>query len=294
MDPFTILSALGSIASGVVGAFSSAGKAASAKLAEKTQLQGIQYDLQSAIDAGKLELASAGLDIKASIASADAISAQTGSAIFDSLLSGEISARDFESKAWADEFNAKVSDQLASAAVSKASADATDFRRQQGARLAENRAAQAASGLTSDGSPMLVDRSIMSEIEIGSARLRYAGDVEFFKQLTEGELLRYQSANETASAKLARQAATINANYAKQAGDIARTAALMGVDTANLKSQAALLDINTAVNKAKINRQTVKIGTQAAVTSAGFEGASSLLGGFTQAASSIAASGKFG
>lgn len=292
--PLLIGSAALSIVEGILGYGAAQKEKASAALAGKIQAKAADYELQAAIDAGKLQLQAAGLDSKAAIMNADGIAAATGAAVFDALLSGEADAKTFDAQADAAEFNSKVAGQLARAAKAKGKTDASDFRREQGARLASNKAVQAASGFTLEGSPLLVDRSIFAEIEIGAARLQHAGDVDFFKYLSEEELQRREATNVRMSAALSRKAGEINASYARQAGEISRKAALMGLDSAELERQGAVIGMNAARKKTSITKQSIKVGVQAQTDAATYKGYSSLIGGANAAVSSLSTQVKFG
>jgi len=124
----------------------------------------------------------------------------------------ENTARIAEAKAEADEFNAKVAEQLAGVEKDRATAGASDFRRAQMARLASSRAKQAASGFSLEGSPLLVDESIFSEIELGAARLGHAGDVAATRLRNESTLLRRSAVHGRDTAIFAREAGAQSAS----------------------------------------------------------------------------------
>lgn len=304
----TLLSAAGSLAQGIVGYGAAQDKASALKKqgvlntqSFKVQGKAAQYELEQAIAAGRLEMKAAGLDAKASFLSAEGVVAATGSAIFDALLSGEIDARNFEASADAGAFNAKISHQLARNAKNVAASESSDFRRAQRARLAGNRVLQANSGFTLEGSPMIVDKALFAEIELGSMRIGHAGDVESFRRENEASLLEYTSKNDRASAVIARKTGEINASYAREAGEISRKAALMGVDVAQLKAQGVNVGLDTArktneieLSTIAINKKSSKLQTRAGIKAAKSEGISSLISGATGAASTIATSGAFG
>lgn len=277
-----------------------------ARLSAETNRQAIGVELKAAIEAGRLELAAAGLDVKATGYDLQGIALKTGSNIFNALVSGEIDAINYEARAEAAEFNANVAEQVGRSEKSASYAEAGDFSRIQGARLASNRAERAASGIVStEGSPLLIDDAIFSEIEIGTARIEHQGDVAFFKGLTEARLLRHEAANDRLSAKIARRTSKIEADYSRQAGEIERKGALLGLDTADLRRRAAESTIETAHRTADINRRTVgntltsttkaaSISSKSRQKSATLSGVSSFLGGAMQATETLATKGKFG
>ena len=303
-----LLSAASSLAEGAIGYGAAQNKASALKKQGVLDVQALgiqgkaaQYELEQAIAAGRLEMQAAGLDAKTSFLSAEGIVASTGSAIFDALLSGEIDARNFEASADAGAFNAKISHQLARNAKDVAASEASDFRRAQGARLAGNRVLQSNSGFTLEGSPMIIDKALFAEIELGSMRIGHAGDVESFRRENEAALLEYTSKNDRASAVIARKTGDINASYAREAGEISRKAALMGVDVSELRVQGAQIGIDTSRKKTEIEKATISINrkssrlqTSAGIKAAKLEGISSLVGGVGKAASTIATSGAFG
>ncbi len=127
-------------------------------------------------------------------------------------------ARQAESQASADEFNAIVTRQLAEHERTKAAADAGDYRRTQGSKLAHNRALMAAGGFNPlEGSPLAVDAAIFQEIEFGAARIGYGGDVASARGRNQAALLDASAKNERMTAKLARESGAISAENIKKA-----------------------------------------------------------------------------
>lgn len=74
-------------------------------------------------------------------------------------------------------FDAAAKEQQAVSERDAAAVEASDFRRRQGRILAERRAAAGASGITSAGSPLLVEEATLREIALGSARAGHQGFV---------------------------------------------------------------------------------------------------------------------
>lgn len=88
----------------------------------------------------------------------------------------------------AADFNALASQQQAAQERDSAAAESRDYRRQEGRRLASTTAARGAGGTTGAGSPLLVDEATVREIALGSARIKYAGDVKSTRLEQEAEL----------------------------------------------------------------------------------------------------------
>lgn len=129
-------------------------------------------------------------------------------------------ARQFDANAIADEFNAKVSRQLAEAEIERAKAAATDFRRDEGAKAATSRAVQAASGVAFEGSPLMVDETLFQEIEFSAMRIGHAGDVAAARLRTQSDLLRFSAANNRVSAANARAAGAYTSESIKDSAFI--------------------------------------------------------------------------
>lgn len=73
-------------------------------------------------------------------------------------------------------FNAGILRQRAQSERDSANAEAADFERRQGAALAGARAARAGTGVTFEGSPLLVDTATVREIVLGAERMRHGGE----------------------------------------------------------------------------------------------------------------------
>ena len=135
---------------------------------------------------------------------------------------GQVEAANAEAQADAYKFNSKVATQMARSTEQVAVAEAGDFRRAGSAALASRRAAAAAGGVSlSEGSPLMVNERILSEVEFGAARIINAGDIVSTRQLNEAELLQAQKRNATRKARIA-----------LQGGNLAAKAAGLGVYTA--------------------------------------------------------------
>lgn len=152
------------------------------------------------------------------------------------LTNAENSARSSEAQAEADRFNAKLTDQLALSATVVAGAEAHDFRRTQGAKLASARAGGAASGLALEGSRMLVDENTFAQVEFGVSRIVYGGQLESARYRNQGKLLTSEAERLDESARIARESGRKSAEYAVGAGELGAMGALAG---AAAKSAAA-------------------------------------------------------
>ena len=140
----------------------------------------------------------------------------------------ENSARQSEAHAEADTLNAEIARQQAQSERERAAAEALDYRRSQGAKLASRRATFAAGGLALEGSPLLVDDSIFQEIEFGAQRIAHAGSLAETRLKNQASLL-------DTSAERNRQ----SADFARKAGDFtaksARTASIIDALSAGVK-----------------------------------------------------------
>jgi hypothetical protein len=109
-----------------------------------------------------------------------------------------------DAQAEAAEFNARVREIEAQSERDVAGAKAEDFRRQEGRKRATAIAQTAASGVTLEGTPLLVDEAIVNEIELGANRVTHQGDVRATGLENQAELDR-------SKAKNFRKAGSINA-----------------------------------------------------------------------------------
>lgn len=143
---------------------------------------------------------------------------------------GKVEAANAIAEADAYKFNAKVADQVAENTRDVARGQAMDFRRAGSARLASRRAQAAAGGVVStEGSPLIVDQAILSEIEFGATRIVNQGDIVSTRQKNEAALLRGQAKN-----------AKRNALFARQGARIAARAASLGVYTSIAQGAAGV------------------------------------------------------
>lgn len=137
------------------------------------------------------------------------------SGAFNALIKGESEGRIADARADADSFNAKVARQLAISEESNAAATAADYRRTQTSKAASARAVRADSGLALEGSPLLVDQSIFKEIDFGSSRIAYAGQLSSNRLRNQASVYDVYSENNRRTGVFARQAGKIGADNAR-------------------------------------------------------------------------------
>ena len=158
---------------------------------------------------------------------AAAVGALAGAA--GSIMQGNAAAANALADAKAHYFNAKVAEQQARNTQEGALADANDYRRLQSSRLAARRAQMGGAGVVaSEGSPLLVDESILSNIEFGATRIINEGDIKSVRLRNEATLKRAQ-------ARASRRGAT----YARQAGYIGAVSTLASGTTNTLLTAKA-------------------------------------------------------
>ena len=100
-----------------------------------------------------------------------------------------------KAEAAAAEFNAKAAEQQAQAEREAAAAEASDFRRLEGRKVAMARAGRGATGVTMAGSPLLVDEATVREVAVGAARVSHAGAVRSNSLLNESDLYKMRADN---------------------------------------------------------------------------------------------------
>ncbi|NIA66971.1 hypothetical protein HBA54_00015 [Pelagibius litoralis] len=115
---------------------------------------------------------------------------------------GTISAG--KAQADAAEFNAQIAQQQAERERQIAEREAADFRRREGRVLAASRARRAGSGVTSQGSPLLVDEVTAAEIELGAQNILVGG-------ATSATRLQQQAALDRSRARSAKTGAFLDA-----------------------------------------------------------------------------------
>ena len=99
-----------------------------------------------------------------------------------------------QAQANAADFNAQIAQQQADRERQIADREAADFRRQQSRVLAASRARRAGSGVTSQGSPLMVDEATAAEIELGAQNTIVGG-------ATRASRLEQQAALDRSSAR---------------------------------------------------------------------------------------------
>ncbi|HIC82452.1 MAG TPA: hypothetical protein EYP07_16035 [Kiloniellaceae bacterium] len=109
-----------------------------------------------------------------------------------------------QAQADAAAFNAQVAQQQAERERQIAEREAADFRRQQSRVLAASRARRAGSGVTFQGSPLLVDEATAAEIELSAQNILAGG-------ATRASRLEQQAALDRANARSARTGGVLGA-----------------------------------------------------------------------------------
>ncbi len=120
-------------------------------------------------------------------------------------------AQNAEERARVNDFNAKVAEQQAKSTMEGAAADSSDFRRAQSARRAASKAAAAGQGFLLEGSPLMVDKAVMTAIEFSTDRIIGNARVNAARLRTQSSLLKREAVVERNNASLARQAGIIGA-----------------------------------------------------------------------------------
>jgi hypothetical protein len=261
----------------------------------------IAAEAKAAREAGRIEWKAGKLDFNASMIEGRAVTAQAASDYFNVLIDAENTARAFEADATEGEFNARVAQQMARNSIQVADAEARDYRLRGNAAIESQAALQAGSGFMLEGSPMLVQDVLFGEVELGTARLRHAGEVEATRYENEAELFQFGSVVSTLNADTARAVGNINAGYVKQAGKIRLQAAflngdraLLGLESASLASRTAQTraDFQTIANKQALTASRIQI--DASNKASKKQGDAAILGGVGDAFKTIASSGVFG
>jgi hypothetical protein len=98
-----------------------------------------------------------------------------------------------QAQAEAADFNAEMAQQQATRERQIAERDALDYRRQNSRLLATSRARRAGTGITSQGSPLLVDEATAAEIELGARDILTGGAARAFGYEQAAALSRSQA-----------------------------------------------------------------------------------------------------
>lgn len=117
----------------------------------------------------------------------------------------------------AGDFNASVDQQRAASEQDAAAAEAQDVTRQGTSRLASGIAAQGASGVTPEGSPLMVDEATVREIALGAARKIQGGDVRAGRLQDDAKLETMKGKN-AQTAGYIKAASTILTSFGKMGG----------------------------------------------------------------------------
>jgi len=124
---------------------------------------------------------------------------------FNAQVEAENRARQADAQSEADIFNAKVARQLAESETRQGAANAKDYRRTQSARAASRRAIVSASGVSMEGSPLLVDEAIFQEIEFGAQRIAFDSMTKSSRARNAASLLERSAWHNKETARIARE-----------------------------------------------------------------------------------------
>jgi hypothetical protein len=100
-----------------------------------------------------------------------------------------------QAQANAAEFNAEMAQQQAERERQIADGESKDYRRRNSRLLATSRARRAGSGVTSQGSPLLVDEATAAEIELGAHDILAGGAANAYGYRQQAALSRSQARN---------------------------------------------------------------------------------------------------
>lgn len=260
-----ILTAVGTAAAVGGTAMAASARAKAASAASAIEIENAQRTADLQFEAGETEVTAA--QHEAEVA---AYNARTGA---------ENAAKAAEARAEADVFNAGVADRTAESVIRAGAADANDYRARQNARLASTRAVRAASGVQLTGSALLVDETLVNEIELGAERIgiNTSQDEQTFR--SESKLLRISAAREIETAKNVRETGAISEANALRSGELSQEAA-------RIRQEASQLNLDYRTESANLRKKTARkqvapaiIGAvgSAAVSFAGSKAGSSAL-----------------
>jgi hypothetical protein len=136
---------------------------------------------------------------------------------------GEAQQAAYEAKAKADLFNAAVANNRAASERDAAAAAAQDYTREGSRKLGAALALQGASGVTPEGSPLMVNSAMIREIALGKERTIFTGEKRARALQDEESLLQASSA------------------FSRQAGQVARQTGVTARDLSYLQAGGSLL-----------------------------------------------------
>jgi hypothetical protein len=151
-----------------------------------------------------------GIEIAAGIAAAAAV-AGAGVAAYGQYQQGQTANKVAQYNAELANRNAQIADQNAEAVRFAGTAKEEQSRDEVRQVLARQRALVGASGVTTEGSPLLVMMESARQGELDALRIRYATDIEEQQRLLEGQQQRSQAFLQGAQGRAAQSAGTLAA-----------------------------------------------------------------------------------
>jgi hypothetical protein len=148
----------------------------------------------------------------------------------------------YGAEAQASDYNAALSSQSAAAERDAAAAESQDYERHNLYALESGIAAQGASGVTPEGSPLMVNSATVREIALGAARIQQGGEKRATELENEAQLYKFRAAYARQAGGYAGQAGGIQAasSILSGASTILSTGASFGARTGSLIGPATL------------------------------------------------------
>lgn len=123
---------------------------------------------------------------------------------------GEAEGSAYEAKGQASAYNAAIMRQQAAQELDASKAEASDYARKGSATFASGLASRGATGVTEQGSPLMVDEATVRQIALGVARTRYAGTVRSGRLEEQSQLGDFEATNAKTAAGYAREGGYIS------------------------------------------------------------------------------------
>jgi len=118
-----------------------------------------------------------------------------GAALAGSAVSAMGSIQKGKAEKESADYNAAVRDQQAAADRNVADTESSDYFRKEMRQRAAGIAARGASGVTMEGSPLLVDEATVGEIALGTSRIMHGGERRAKREEQEAALYRKRGEN---------------------------------------------------------------------------------------------------
>lgn len=135
---------------------------------------------------------------------------------------------------------------------------AGDFRRMGEGVLGQSRAMQAASGLSMEGSPALIDEKIMAQIEEGVSKELHKGDVEFWDEMRTVQSINRYLINQGVDRAATNAAATFNLQNLDARTNLELRAVAIQREQTYLKEREALAELHAEEDQRDLARYTAK------------------------------------